>query len=177
VASYTPRSHYLRNRLYRKLDKFKRPSGRFRKEKNPSSVPIIEPQFLGRPARSLVTTLSTKPSYVKQQFNPTWKYTYSLIQRPWFKASTTHLISMFGIQYWRTLFVVAHFQVVPLLQQRFSSGHNELLKKRLQHCGLHSCGARHGAVARSCNHGNKCSGPQNMGSSLTTLSTTSEMVH
>jgi len=27
--------------------------------------------------------------------------------------------------------VVAHFQVVPLLQQRFSSGHNEPLKKRL----------------------------------------------
>jgi hypothetical protein len=47
----------------------------------------------------------------------------------------THLTlhqAIFGcFQHWRTLFVVAHFQVVPLLQQRFSSGHNELLKKHL----------------------------------------------
>ena len=47
----------------------------------------------------------------------------------------THLTShqaIFGcFQHWRTPFVVAHFQVVPVLQQRFSSGRNEPLKKRL----------------------------------------------
>ena len=44
---------------------------------------------------------------------------------------TSHL-AIFGCsQQWRTLFVVAHFQVVSLLQQRFSSGQNEPLKKRL----------------------------------------------
>ena len=47
----------------------------------------------------------------------------------------THLTShqaVFGcFQHWRTLFVVAHFQVVPILQRRFSGGRNEPLKKRL----------------------------------------------
>ena len=47
----------------------------------------------------------------------------------------THLtlhLAIFGcFQHWRTLFVVAHFQVVPLLQQRFSSCQNEPLKKHL----------------------------------------------
>jgi len=59
-----------------------------------------------------------------------------------FLVLRTHLTShqaIFGcFQQWRTLFVVVHFQVVTLLQQRFSSGHNELLKKRL---------------LRPCNHG------------------------
>ena len=44
---------------------------------------------------------------------------------------TSHLAIFGCFQQWRTLFVVAHFQVVPLLQQRFSSGQNEPLKKRL----------------------------------------------
>jgi hypothetical protein len=52
-----------------------------------------------------------------------------------FPMLRTHLTShqeIFGcFQHWRTLFVVVHFQVVLLLQQRFSSGHNEPLKKRL----------------------------------------------
>ena len=56
-----------------------------------------------------------------------------------FLTLRTHLTShqaIFGcFQHWRTLFVVAYFQVVPLLQQRFSGGHNEPLKKRL----LRSC--------------------------------------
>jgi len=51
----------------------------------------------------------------------------------------THLTShqaIFGcFQHWRTFIVVASFQVVHLLQQRFSSGHNEPLKKRF----LRSC--------------------------------------
>jgi len=44
---------------------------------------------------------------------------------------TSHQTIFGCFQHWRTLFVVAHFQVVPLLQQRFSSGHNEPLKKLL----------------------------------------------
>ena len=52
-----------------------------------------------------------------------------------FLTLRTHLTShqvIFGcFQHWRTLFMVTHFQVIPLLQQRFSSGHNEPLKKRL----------------------------------------------
>jgi len=44
---------------------------------------------------------------------------------------TSHQAIFGYFQYRRTLFVVAHFQVVLLLQQRFSSGHNEPLKKRL----------------------------------------------
>ena len=44
---------------------------------------------------------------------------------------TSHQAIFVCFQHWRTLFVVAHFQVIPLLQQRFSSGHNEHLKKRL----------------------------------------------
>lgn len=43
---------------------------------------------------------------------------------------------IFGcFQRWRTLSVVAHFQIVLLSQQQFSSGPNWLLKKRL----LQSC--------------------------------------
>ena len=52
-----------------------------------------------------------------------------------FLTLRTHLTShqaIFGcFQHWRTPFVVAYFQVIPLLQQRFSSGHNEPLKNRL----------------------------------------------
>ena len=44
---------------------------------------------------------------------------------------TSHQAILGCFQHWRTLFMVAYFQVVPLLQQRFSSGHNEPLKKRL----------------------------------------------
>src|SRR5215470_10779955 len=44
---------------------------------------------------------------------------------------TSHLAIFGCFQQCRTLFVVAHFQVVLLLQQRFSSGQNEPLKKRL----------------------------------------------
>ena len=59
-----------------------------------------------------------------------------------FLVLCTHLTShqaIFGcFQHW-TLFVVARFQVVLLLQQRFSSCHNEPLKKRLLrpcNCGV-----------------------------------------
>ena len=42
---------------------------------------------------------------------------------------TSHLAIFGRFQQWRTLFVVAHFQVIPLLQQRFSSGQNEPIKE------------------------------------------------
>ena len=44
---------------------------------------------------------------------------------------TSHQVIFGCFQHWRTLFVVAHFQVVLLLQKQFSSGHNEPLKKHL----------------------------------------------
>ena len=52
------------------------------------------------------------------------------------RAHLTYHQEIFGcFQHWRTLFVVTHFRIVPLLQQPFSSGHNEPLKK----CLLRPC--------------------------------------
>jgi len=76
----------------------------------------------------LITTLLLIGRLVFTSFSMTTTLKLFLMLR-------THLTlhqAIFGcFQHWRTLFVVAHFQVVPLLQQRVSSGHNEPLKKRL----------------------------------------------
>jgi hypothetical protein len=50
-----------------------------------------------------------------------------------FLTHLTWLLAIFGFsQRWKTLSVVAHSPVVPLLHQRFSSGQNRLLQKRSQ---------------------------------------------